>query len=281
MGRQMTGHKGEDLHVKVPVGTRVSDADTEETIGELLKHGDTLLVAQGGRHGIGNIHFKSSTNRAPRQFTYGTEGDRRMLHLELIVLADVGLLGMPNAGKSSFIRKVSSARPKVADYPFTTLYPNLGVVSLGDDQSFVIADIPGVIEGAAEGAGLGIQFLKHLERTRLLLHLIDIGQWDSERIAAEAGQIIHEVEKFGGDLAGRERWIVLNKIDLLSEEERHGRRETLLAELGWEGPLFEISAVTGEGTRVLLQAIMRRIEEERAVEPGEEVDNEKPWDPLQ
>jgi GTP-binding protein len=281
MGRQMTGHKGQDLHVKVPVGTRVSDADTDETIGELLNHGDTLLVAQGGRHGIGNIHFKSSTNRAPRQFTYGTEGDRRTLHLELIVLADVGLLGMPNAGKSSFISKVSSARPKVADYPFTTLYPNLGVVSLGDDRSFVIADIPGVIEGAAEGAGLGIQFLKHLERTRLLLHIIDIGQWDSERIAAEAGQIIREVEKFGGDLAGRERWIVLNKIDLLPEEERRERREALLAELGWEGPVFEISAVTGEGTRALLQALMQRIEEKRAEECDEQVDEDEPWDPLQ
>ncbi|MGD9096286.1 MAG: GTPase ObgE [Chromatiales bacterium] len=281
MGRQMTGHKGQDLYVKVPVGTRVSDADTDETIGELLNHGDTLLVAQGGRHGIGNIHFKSSTNRAPRQFTYGTEGDRRTLHLELIVLADVGLLGMPNAGKSSFISKVSSARPKVADYPFTTLYPNLGVVSLGDDRSFVIADIPGVIEGAAEGAGLGIQFLKHLERTRLLLHIIDIGQWDSERIAAEAGQIIREVEKFGGDLAGRERWIVLNKIDLLPEEERRERREALLAELGWEGPVFEISAVTGEGTRALLQALMQRIEEKRAEECDEQVDEDEPWDPLQ
>ena len=281
MGRQMTGHKGQDLYVKVPVGTRVSDADTDETIGELLNHGDTLLVAQGGRHGIGNIHFKSSTNRAPRQFTYGTEGDRRTLHLELIVLADVGLLGMPNAGKSSFISKVSSARPKVADYPFTTLYPNLGVVSLGDDRSFVIADIPGVIEGAAEGAGLGIQFLKHLERTRLLLHIIDIGQWDSERIAAEAGQIIREVEKFGGDLAGRERWIVLNKIDLLPEEERRERREALLAELGWEGPVFEISAVTGEGTRALLQVLMQRIEEKRAEECDEQVDEDEPWDPLQ
>jgi GTP-binding protein len=281
MGRQMTGHKGQDLHVKVPVGTRVSDADTGEMIGELLNHGDTLLVAQGGRHGIGNIHFKSSTNRAPRQFTYGTEGDRRTLHLELIVLADVGLLGMPNAGKSSFISKVSSARPKVADYPFTTLYPNLGVVSVGDDRSFVIADIPGVIEGAAEGAGLGIQFLKHLERTRLLLHIIDIGQWDSERIAAEAGQIIREVEKFGGDLAGRERWVVLNKIDLLPEEERQERREALLAELGWQGPVFEISAVTGEGTKVLLQALMQRIEEKRAEECEEQVEEDEPWDPLQ
>ena len=206
----MTGHKGQDLHVKVPVGTRVSDADTGEMIGELLNHGDILLVAQGGRHGIGNIHFKSSTNRAPRQFTYGTEGDRRTMHLELIVLADVGLLGMPNAGKSSFISKVSSARPKVADYPFTTLYPNLGVVSLGDDRSFVIADIPGVIEGAAERAGLVIQVLKHLERTRMLQHLIVNGQCDSYRIADEDGQIIREVEKFCCELAGREIWVVIN-----------------------------------------------------------------------
>ena len=283
MGRQMTGHKGEDLYVKVPVGTRVGDADTDEMIGELLSHGDVLLVAQGGRHGIGNIHFKSSTNRAPRQFTCGTEGDRRTLHLELIVLADVGLLGMPNAGKSSFITKVSSARPKVADYPFTTLYPNLGVVSLGQDRSFVIADIPGVIEGAAEGAGLGIQFLKHLERTRLLLHIIDIGQWDSDRIADEARQIIREVEKFGGDLAARERWLVLNKIDLLSKEERSERIDRLIGELDWQGPVFEISAVTGEGTGALLQALMVRIEEKRVEESGETVDEDedKPWDPLQ
>ena len=281
MGRQMTGHKGEDLDVKVPVGTRVGDADTGEMIGELLNHGDRLLVAQGGRHGIGNIHFKSSTNRAPRQFTYGTEGDRRTLHLELIVLADVGLLGMPNAGKSSLIAKVSSARPKVADYPFTTLYPNLGVVSLGRDRSFVIADIPGVIEGAAEGAGLGIRFLKHLERTRLLLHVIDIGQWDSEQIATEARQIIREVEKFGGDLAARERWLVLNKIDLLSEEERRERSDRLLAELDWQGPVFAISAVTGEGIQALLQALMQRIEEKRAGESDEEVDDDEPWDPLQ
>ena len=281
MGRQMTGHKGEDLDVKVPVGTRVGDADTGEMIGELLNHGDRLLVAQGGRHGIGNIHFKSSTNRAPRQFTYGTEGDRRTLHLELIVLADVGLLGMPNAGKSSLIAKVSSARPKVADYPFTTLYPNLGVVSLGRDRSFVIADIPGVIEGAAEGAGLGIRFLKHLERTRLLLHVIDIGQWDSEQIATEARQIIREVEKFGGDLAARERWLVLNKIDLLSEEERRERSDRLLAELDWQGPVFAISAVTGEGIQALLQALMQRIEEKRAGERDEEVDDDEPWDPLQ
>jgi GTP-binding protein len=281
MGRQMTGHKGEDLDVKVPVGTRVKDADTGETIGELLNHGDRLLVAQGGRHGIGNIHFKSSTNRAPRQFTYGTEGDRRTLHLELIVLADVGLLGMPNAGKSSLIAKVSSARPKVADYPFTTLYPNLGVVSLGRDRSFVIADIPGVIEGAAEGAGLGIRFLKHLERTRLLLHVIDIGQWDSEQIASEARQIIREVEKFGGDLAARERWLVLNKIDLLSEEERSERSDRLLTELDWQGPVFAISAVTGEGIQALLQALMQRIEETRADAAGEDVDDDEPWDPLQ
>ncbi|MEJ2309794.1 MAG: GTPase ObgE [Gammaproteobacteria bacterium] len=281
MGRQMTGHKGDDLDIKVPVGTRVEDADTGETIGELLNHGDRLLVAQGGRHGIGNIHFKSSTNRAPRQFTYGTEGDRRTLHLELIVLADVGLLGMPNAGKSSLIAKVSSARPKVADYPFTTLYPNLGVVSLGRDRSFVIADIPGVIEGAAEGAGLGIRFLKHLERTRLLLHVIDIGQWDSEQIASEARQIIREVEKFGGDLAARERWLVLNKIDLLPEEERRERSDRLLTELDWQGPVFAISAVTGEGIEALLQALMQRIEETRADAVDEDVDDDEPWDPLQ
>ena len=178
MGRQMTGHKGESLSIKVPVGTRVHDADTEEFIGEVMAHGDELLVARGGHHGLGNIHFKSSTNRAPRQSTHGTPGERRRLQLELVLLADVGLLGLPNAGKSSLITAVSSARPKVADYPFTTLYPNLGVVRAGTDRSFVIADIPGVIEGAAEGAGLGIQFLKHLSRTRLLLHLVDMAPMD-------------------------------------------------------------------------------------------------------
>ena len=281
MGRQMTGRKGEDIHIKVPIGTRVSDIDTEEVIGELLSHGEELLVAEGGVHGLGNIHFKSSTNRAPRQFTYGTEGERRQLHLELIVLADVGLLGMPNAGKSSLITKISHARPKVADYPFTTLYPNLGVVSVGPGRSFVVADIPGVIEGAAEGAGLGIQFLKHLSRTRLLLHVIDMADWNPEEIASQAKKIVEEMEKFGGDLAERERWLVLNKKDALNEEEFAARRERLLDELGWQGEVFEISAVSGEGTELLVQRLMQHIEAQRLAENVENVVAEdEPWDPL-
>lgn len=280
MGRQMTGRKGEDCLIRVPIGTRVEDADTEELIGEVLADGQKLLVAQGGVHGLGNIHFKSSTNRAPRQATSGTPGDRRRLHLELIVLADVGLLGMPNAGKSSLITKVSAARPKIADYPFTTLYPNLGVVSLGRDRSFVIADIPGVIEGAAEGAGLGIQFLKHLSRTRLLLHLVDVAPLDEDvNPADEVQRIWTEVQKFGGDLAERERWLVLNKKDLLLDEEFDERRDALLSELGWQGPVYAISAVTGEGVDQLMNDLMHRIEELKADEHASEVEDE-PWDPL-
>lgn len=280
MGRQMTGRKGEDILVRVPVGTRVSDADTEEFIGDVLADGQQLLVAQGGHHGLGNIHFKSSTNRAPRQTTTGTPGDRRRLHLELIVLADVGLLGMPNAGKSSLITKVSSARPKVADYPFTTLYPNLGVVSLGRDRSFVIADIPGVIEGAAEGAGLGIQFLKHLSRTRLLLHLVDVAPLnDDVDPADEVSTIWAEVQKFGGDLAERERWLVLNKKDLLLDEDFAARRDALVAKLQWTGPVYAISAITGEGTDQLMNDLMTRIDEIKLAEKPVVADDE-PWDPL-
>jgi GTP-binding protein len=280
MGRQMTGRKGEDMLVRVPVGTRVTDYDTEELIGDVLADGERLLVAQGGHHGLGNIHFKSSTNRAPRQATPGTAGERRQLHLELIVLADVGLLGMPNAGKSSLISKVSAARPKVADYPFTTLYPNLGVVSLGRDRSFVIADIPGVIEGAAEGAGLGIQFLKHLSRTRLLLHLVDIAPLDASVAPAdEVRNIWAEVQKYGGELAERERWLVLNKKDLLLDEEYAQRRDALLAELEWGGPVYGISAVTGEGTEQLMSDLMAHIEALKEIE-HEQAEEDHPWDPL-
>ncbi len=283
MGRQMTGRKGQDLYVKVPVGTRVSDLDTDELIGELLEPNQQLLVAKGGQHGIGNIHFKSSRNRAPRQFTHGTEGDKRELKLELIVLADIGLLGMPNAGKSSLITKVSSARPKVADYPFTTLYPNLGVVRISDERSFVIADIPGVIEGAAEGAGLGLQFLKHLSRTQLLLHMLDMASGDAEKICADAHSIIHEVEKYGGDLADRERWLVLNKIDLLHADDFADKRAQLLATLDWQGPVFAISALSGAGINELLQALMRQVEQQRKAEQAEKPAalEEASWDPLQ
>ncbi|MEZ5454511.1 MAG: GTPase ObgE [Lysobacteraceae bacterium] len=281
MGRQMTGHKGESINVRVPVGTRVLDADTEEFIGEVMAHGEQLLVARGGTHGLGNIHFKSSTNRAPRQSTNGTPGERRTLHLELVLLADVGLLGLPNAGKSSLITAVSSARPKVADYPFTTLYPNLGVVRAGQDRSFVVADIPGVIEGAAEGAGLGIQFLRHLSRTRLLLHLVDMAPMDESSPADAVRCIEAEVEKFGHDLAQRERWLVLTKRDLLDAQEFGARRDTLLKELSWEGPVFAISSITREGLDPLVQALAARLEALRLAEHDQEtVAEDAPYDPL-
>ena len=282
MGRQMTGHKGEDVEIRVPLGTRVTDIDTEELLGELINHEDRLLVAKGGFHGIGNTRFKSSTNRAPRQSTTGTEGERRELKLELILLADVGLLGLPNAGKSSLITKVSSARPKVADYPFTTLYPNLGVVRVDDNRSFVIADIPGVIEGAAEGAGLGIQFLKHLSRTRLLLHLVDMAPMDEQvDLAADVTRIVGELEKYGGELAERERWLVLTKKDLVLDEEFAERKQQLLDALNWQGPVYEISSMTGEGTQQLVYDLMEYLESLRKQEdPGEQVDEDEPWSPL-
>ncbi|MCB1924997.1 MAG: GTPase ObgE [Gammaproteobacteria bacterium] len=279
MGRQMTGRKGDSLVIRVPVGTRVHDADTEEFIGEVMAHGAELLVARGGIHGLGNIHFKSSTNRAPRQSTHGTPGERRTLHLELVLLADVGLLGLPNAGKSSLISAVSSARPKVADYPFTTLYPNLGVVRAGAGRSFVIADIPGVIEGAAEGAGLGIQFLKHLSRTRLLLHLVDIAPIDELNPADAVRTILAEVEKFGHDLADRERWLVLTKRDLLDDESFAQRRQSLLDTLGWQGPTFAVSSVTRRGLDELVAALAARLEELRRDDVPPSSDDE-PYDPV-
>jgi GTP-binding protein len=280
-GRQMYGRKGADLRVRVPPGTRVSDADTGELLGELLTHGQELLVARGGRHGIGNVHFKSSTNRAPRQFTCGKPGEKRSLHLELVLLADVGLLGMPNAGKSSLIARLSSARPKIADYPFTTLYPNLGVVRVDHERSFVIADIPGLIEGAAEGAGLGIRFLKHLARTRLLLHLVDIAQLDpGADPAADVRGIVRELEKFGGELATRERWLVLNKVDLLGADELAVRRQVLLEELRWDGPVYGLSALTGEGTQPLVYDLMARLEALRAAERAPAKPADAPWDPV-
>ena len=293
MGKDMTGRGGEDLLVRVPVGTRVFDAETEEPMGELLGAGQRLLVAQGGFHGIGNARYKSSTNRAPRQFKPGTPGERRQLFLELILLADVGLLGFPNAGKSSLIRAVSSARPKVADYPFTTLHPNLGVVSLGRGRSFVIADIPGIIEGAAEGAGLGLQFLKHLSRTGLLLHLVDLAPLEGgEPPAEQVRKIERELAAYSDELAGKERWLVLNKIDLLDPEEAAARQAEVVAELGWQGPVFAVSALTGEGTRALMGAIMTRVaaraEAERLARSaeadatsGQAVQaTETPWHPL-
>jgi len=255
-GSDCTGKRGDDLLVSVPPGTVVSDAETGERIGELVEEGARLLVARGGARGLGNTRFKSSTNRAPRKTTPGKPGDSRMLKLELKLLADVGLVGLPNAGKSTFIRAVSAARPKVADYPFTTLYPHLGVVRVGSDQSFVVADIPGLIAGAAEGAGLGIQFLKHLARTRLLLHLVDVAPSAGEGDPAEdARAVTAELKKFGEGLAERERWLVLNKIDLFDHDARETRCDAIVEALGWRGTVFRISAATGEGCEELCQRI--------------------------
>lgn len=263
MGQQKTGRAGDDMFIAVPVGTIVKDVDTQETIGDLTEHEQKLLVAKGGRHGLGNVHFKSSRNRTPRQFTKGEDGDKRELKLELAVLADVGLLGMPNAGKSSLITAVSSARPKVADYPFTTLYPNLGVVRVSPESSFVIADIPGLIEGASEGAGLGIQFLKHLSRTGLLLHVVDIAPIDESDPAENVRIIQHELEKYSDVLLEKERWLVLNKIDLLIEDEAQALCDQIVEELDWQGPVFSVSAAQRTGTEVLMKAIAQALDENR------------------
>jgi GTP-binding protein len=249
MGRQMAGKKGDDTIIRVPVGTTVINVDTDETIGDLTQHGQRLQVAIGGRGGAGNSVFKSSTNRSPRKSTPGTAGDVRDLKLELKVLADVGLLGFPNAGKSTFIRAVSAATPRVADYPFTTLQPHLGVVRIGTDQSFVIADIPGLIEGAAEGAGLGIQFLKHVARTRLLLHVVDIApQTDEVDPVEQVRAIEQELEKFDPELLTRPRWLVFNKIDLLPDDERSKRAKAIVRKLKWKAPWFAVSAIARENT---------------------------------
>jgi GTP-binding protein len=267
-GRNMSGKSGEDLLIPVPLGTRVTDAGTGELIGEITHDGERLLVARGGKGGLGNARFKSSTNRAPRRTTPGKPGEGRELYLELQVLADVGLLGAPNAGKSTLLRAVSDARPKVADYPFTTLYPHLGVVRVGTHKSFVMADIPGLIEGAAEGAGLGIQFLKHLKRTHLLLHLVDM---TAEDPAAAVRSVEQELAKFSPALAARERWLVLNKMDLIPEPEREPRCRVLTERLGWTGPVFRIAAIKGEGCRELAGALMRRLEELKRQEEKSDV----------
>jgi GTP-binding protein len=260
-GQDCTGRGGEDLFVPVPVGTVVFDDETGETLGDLSTAGQTLLVAKGGKGGWGNQRFKSSTNRTPRQSGPGLPGESRMLRAELRLLADVGLLGPPNAGKSTLISAVSAARPKVADYPFTTLHPHLGVVAVGPFKSFVMADIPGLIEGAAEGAGLGIRFLKHLQRTRLLLHLVDIAPLDPDADPVEGARaIVGELRKFSPALAKKKRWLVLNKIDLLPPEERGRRCAEIVRRLRFRGPVFRISGATGEGTRELCQAVMRHLE---------------------
>jgi GTP-binding protein len=268
MGSDMYGKGGDDTVIRVPVGTVVTNVDTDEVIGDLTAHGHRLLVAQGGKGGLGNIHFKSSVNRAPRKSTPGTPGEVRELKLELKLLADVGLLGFPNAGKSTFIRAVSAATPRVADYPFTTLHPNLGVVSLGPEQSFVIADIPGLIEGAAEGAGLGIQFLRHVSRTRLLLHLVDVAPIDGSDVVEQVHAIEHELEKFDAELLQRPRWLVLNKSDALPEDERQAVAEDIVRRLGWTQPWFLVSAIARDNTMNVCQQIQRFFESQREAREG-------------
>jgi len=264
-----SGRGGEDLYVPVPIGTTVRDAETQEVLGDLVSEGQTLLVARGGKGGWGNQRFKSSTNRSPRQFGPGLPGEKRILELELKLIADVGLLGLPNAGKSTLIRAVSAARPKVADYPFTTLIPNLGVVDVGQSRSFVMADIPGLIEGAAEGAGLGIRFLKHLQRTRVLLHLVDIAPLEPEADPVrDVRSIVAELKKFSKELAGKPRWLVLNKRDLLTDAEAQKRARAIVRSLRFRGPHFLISGATGQGTKELTEAVMAFLEERAREERG-------------
>jgi GTPase len=272
-GKDRTGKCGQDIFLKVPVGTQIIDEETQEIIGELLEDGSSLKVARGGFHGLGNARFKSSVNQAPRKITKGKPGEERQLKLELTLLADVGLLGLPNAGKSTLIRSVSSAKPKVADYPFTTLIPNLGIVKVNHHESFVMADIPGLIEGASEGTGLGIQFLKHLSRTRILLHLVDTYPYDLDRIVSEIKTIEQELAKYSDALANKPRWLVLNKMDLNSnfdyefdaEDNKQNNKDDknnsenikqeIIKALGWKGECYCISALTNSGTQELVHGI--------------------------
>jgi GTP-binding protein len=259
-GSDMFGVKGDDIVLKMPVGTIIADAETGEVLHELLQPGEQVTIAKGGDGGFGNMHYKSSTNRAPRQKTPGWAGEKRSLKLELKVLADVGLLGMPNAGKSTLIAAISNARPKIADYPFTTLHPNLGVVRVGPEKSFVVADVPGLIEGASEGAGLGHQFLRHLQRTRLLLHMLDVAPFD-EGVdpVVQAKAIVAELKKFDQKLYEKPRWLVLNKLDMVPAEEREARVKDIVKRLKYKGPVFEISALTREGCELLVQKVYQHI----------------------
>lgn len=278
-GQQMYGKKGEDIYIRVPLGTVVTDVVNQVVLGDVTEHGQHLLVARGGRGGLGNVHFKSSTNRAPRKFVPGAPGEDLQLHLEMKVLADIGLLGFPNAGKSTFISAVSAARPKVADYPFTTLYPNLGVVRIGFDSSFVIADIPGLIEGAAEGAGLGVQFLKHLQRTKLLLHLVEIAPLDEMAPGDAIRKLEQELVNFDRELAEKPRWLVFTKIDVLDHDEAKTIAEEVVKELEWTGPWFMISSVTQTGTDELVQSIGRELDEMRELEK-EQLKQQEQWESL-
>ncbi len=266
-GSDQFGAAGPDIELRMPVGTIVRDADTGEVLVELLEHGQRALLAKGGDGGFGNLHFKSSTNRSPRQKTPGWPGEKHSLQLELRVLADVGLLGMPNAGKSTFIAAVSNARPKIADYPFTTLHPNLGVVRVGPERSFVVADIPGLIEGASEGAGLGHQFLRHLQRTRLLLHIVDAAPFD-EAVdpVQQVRAIVAELKKYDAELAAKPRWLVFNKLDMVPAEERERRVKDYVRRLRWKGPVFSISALARDGLQPLLEAIWGAVAQQRPEE---------------
>jgi len=278
-GKDQYGAGSPDVTLRVPVGTMIHDADTDELLFDLTRHGQEVTLAQGGRGGLGNLHFKSSVNRTPRQYTLGEPGEQRRLRLELKVLADVGLLGMPNAGKSTLITKLSNARPKIADYPFTTLHPNLGVVRTDAGRSFVVADIPGLIEGAADGAGLGHQFLRHLARTRVLLHLVDVAPPDAGEdpigtAASRARAILEELRRYDPELHAKPRWLVLNKIDMLDDPVAY--QERFCAELGWTGRVFTISALTGAGTQALAWALQDAVDEARAADPEPEDDEAAP-----
>jgi GTP-binding protein len=272
-GQEKYGKRGGDVYIRVPLGTIVTDADSGVALGDVTEHGQHLLVARGGKGGLGNVHFKSSTNRSPKKFTPGLPGEDIQLHLEMKVLADVGLLGFPNAGKSTLISTVSAARPKVADYPFTTLYPNLGVVRVGMDSSFVIADVPGLIEGAAEGAGLGVQFLKHLQRTRLLLHLVEITPLDEMPPEDAVRKLEQELFSFDASLVDKPRWLVFTKSDILSQEEAEEITQRVVKELTWQSPWFVISSVARKGTDELVQSVGRALDEMAELE----AEQQKVW----